>query len=214
MSTPLIRNAVGVTRERSGDELLAAGSLEEAIGRNVRTLRIQQGLSVQQAADRVGVSKAMLSKIENNQTSASLGTLAKLAHGLDVPVTSLFRDVDVEREAVFVAAGTGSPIVRNGSRSGHLYESLGSLHGQHQRLEALLVTLDARSETYPLFQHPGTEVIYVLAGIMEYGHGRTVHRLQPGDSLIFDGEGAHGPTTLVELPIRFLSMIAFPDATL
>jgi hypothetical protein len=39
-----------------------------------------------------------------------------------------------------------------------------------------------------------------------------VYRLHPGDSLQIDGEGAHGPVDLVELPIRFLSVIAFPDS--
>ena len=47
---------------------------------------------------------------------------------------------------------------------------------------------------------------------MDYGHGRNVYRLRPGDSLTLDGEGPHGPVELVELPIRFLSVIAFPDA--
>lgn len=54
----------------------------------------------------------------------------------------------------------------------------------------------------------------MLEGVMEYGHSRSVYRLTPGDSLQLDGEGAHGPINLVELPIRFLSVIAFPDASL
>ena len=73
------------------------------------------------------------------------------------------------------------------------------------------MTLTENSETYPLFQHPGTEFIYMLEGVMEYGHSRSTYRLGPGVSLQFDGEGAHGPSALVELPIRFLSIIAFPD---
>ncbi|MBP0656993.1 cupin domain-containing protein, partial [Mycobacterium tuberculosis] len=68
------------------------------------------------------------------------------------------------------------------------------------------------SVTQPLFQHPGTEFIYMLDGSMDYAHSRSVYRLSPGDSLQLDGEGAHGPVELVELPIRFLSIIAFPDS--
>jgi quercetin dioxygenase-like cupin family protein len=63
-----------------------------------------------------------------------------------------------------------------------------------------------------LFQHPGTEFIYMLEGVMDYAHSRSVYRLHPGDSLQIDGEGAHGPADLIELPIRFLSVIAFPDS--
>lgn len=186
--------------------------LERAIAGQVRKLRLASGLSVGDMATRIGISKAMLSKIENAQTSCSLSTLALLAKGLDVPVTSLFRGADVERPAAFVKAGTGPEIVRNGTKQGHEYQLLSSLRGEHKRLECLHVTLTEKSQTYPLFQHPGTEFLYMLEGVMDYSHSRSVYRLQPGDSLQIDGEGAHGPVDLIELPIRFLSVIAFPDS--
>ncbi|MGW6195560.1 helix-turn-helix domain-containing protein [Kribbella sp. NPDC055110] len=208
----LLRNA-GTTRDRHQDESVETLELEAAIARNVRELRRLSGLSVADMAAKVGISKAMLSKVENAQTSCSLGTVALLARGLDVPVTSLFRGADEERPAAFVKAGQGAPIVRNGTQVGHEYELLGSLRGEHKRLECLLVTLNEKSEVYPLFQHPGTEFIYMLEGTMEYGHSRQTYQLTPGDSLQLDGEGAHGPTNLIELPIRFLSVIAFPDAS-
>ena len=208
----LLRNETGSARQRRQDEPVVVLALEEAIALNVRRLRQQQGLSVADMAAEIGISKAMLSKIENAQTSCSLATLALLSAGLDVPVTSLFRGADSERTASFVRAGQGTPIVRNGTQVGHEYVQLGSLRGEHKRLESLMVELSADSEVYPLFQHPGTEFIYMLEGVMEYGHSRSVYRLEPGDSLQLDGEGAHGPTALVEVPIRFLSVIAFPDS--
>jgi transcriptional regulator with XRE-family HTH domain len=188
-----------------------AGELEAAIARQVRQYRLAAGLSVGEMAAKVGISKAMLSKIENAQTSCSLTTLARLASGLGVPVTALFRGVDAEREAVFVQAGHGAKIVRRGTRVGHNYELLGALRGPHKRMEAVLVTLTESSEVFPLFQHPGTELIYMLEGAMVYGHGEARYLLHPGDALQFDGEGAHGPDELVELPIRFLSVTAFGD---
>src|SRR3990170_995171 len=211
MADELLRNK-GFARDRDPEEPAETYALEEAIARNVRELRLQIGVSVAEMAARIGISKAMLSKIENAHTSCSLGTLARLAQGLDVPVTSLFRGADAERPASFVRAGRGTPIVRNGSQVGHEYQLLGGLRGEHKRLECLHVTLSEKSETYPLFQHPGTEFIYMLEGVMDYSHSRSVYRLQPGDSLQLDGEGAHGPVDLVEVPIRFLSVIAFPDS--
>lgn len=208
----LLRNRAGIARSRANDEPLDVLELEVAIAANVRALRTARRLSIADMALEVGISKAMLSKIENAQTSCSLGTLAALARGLDVPVTSLFRGADTERQASFVKSGRGTRIVRNGSQAGHGYELLGTLRGEHKRLECLMVTLTAKSDTYPLFQHPGTEFIYMLAGKMDYGHGHSTYRLGPGDSLQFDGEGAHGPVNLVQVPIRFLSVIAFPDA--
>lgn len=210
--TDLLRNQSGTARDREPHEPVAELEFEAAIAHNVRLLRQQLGLSVADMAARVGISKAMMSKIENAQTSPSLSTLALLAKGFDVPVTTLFRGADVERPAAFVKSGTGARIVRNGTREGHEYELLGSLRGEHKRLECLLVTLSEKSKTYPLFQHPGTEFIYVLEGVMDYAHSRSVYRLHPGDSLQIDGEGAHGPADLIEVPIRFLSVIAFPDS--
>jgi len=209
----LLRNA-GTTRNRRPDDKVEELELEVAIARNVRQLRHNSGLSVGEMAARIGISKAMLSKVENAQTSCSLSTLALLSKGFDVPVTYLFRGADTERPASFVKAGKGTPIVRSGSQAGHEYELLGGLRGEHKRLECLMVTLNENSEVYPLFQHPGTEFIYMLDGVMDYGHGRSEYRLEPGDSLQFDGEGVHGPTRLIRLPIRFVSVIAFPDGAI
>lgn len=185
--------------------------LERTIAVEVRRLRLASGLTLAEMAARVGISKAMLSKIENAQTSCSLTTLAQLADALDVPVTSLFRGADAEREAVFTPAGEGARIVRRGTRIGHDYVLLGALRGPHKRMEAHLVTLTEGSEVFPLFQHPGTELLYLLEGEMVYGHGHSSYRMRPGDALQLDGEGAHGPLELVELPIRFLSVVAYGD---
>ncbi len=190
----------------------AAPALELAIAAQVRALRRATGLSVADMAARTGISKAMLSKIENAQTSCSLSTLAKLAAALDVPVTALLRGADNGREAAYTEAGHGSVIVGRGTRVGHHYELLGTLRGQHKRLEPVLVTLTEKSEPYPLFQHPGTELLYMLEGVMIYGHGENEYTMRPGDTLLLDGEGLHGPHDLVRLPIRFLSVTAYPGS--
>jgi transcriptional regulator with XRE-family HTH domain len=186
--------------------------LERAIAAQVRALRRASGLSVADMAAKAGISKAMLSKIENAQTSCSLSTLARLAAMLDVPVTALFRGADSGREAAYTEAGHGSVIVGRGTRVGHHYELLGALRGQHKRLEPVLVTLTEKSEPFPLFQHSGTEMLYMLEGVMVYGHGDNEYTLRPGDTLLLDGEGLHGPHDLVRLPIRFLAVTAYPDS--
>lgn len=188
-----------------------AGPLEVLIGSQTRRLRISAGLSVSEMATVTGISKSMLSKIENAQTSCSLATLSKLAAALDVPVTSLFRGDKTQRESVFTRAGTGAEIVGRGTRSGHHYELLGALRGQHRRLEAVVVTLREKTTSTPRFQHPGTELLHMLEGEMVYGHDNSEYTLQAGDSLLLDGEGVHGPIELTRLPIRFLAVTAYPD---
>jgi transcriptional regulator with XRE-family HTH domain len=189
----------------------SGGRLERAIAAQVRSHRVARGLTVADLAGRAGISKAMLSKIENALTSCSLTTVARLAEALDVPATALFRGADAEREAVHTPAGAGARITARGTRVGHDYTLLGALRGPHQRMEAHLVTLTERSEVYPLFQHPGTELLYMREGEMVYGHGEARYPMLPGDALQLDGEAVHGPQELVSLPIRFLSVVAYGD---
>jgi transcriptional regulator with XRE-family HTH domain/quercetin dioxygenase-like cupin family protein len=211
--------------------------LERAIAVQVRRHRRARGMTVGELAARAGISKAMLSKIENSLTSSSLTTLARLAAALDVPVTALFRGADVDdRQAVFTPAAGGARIVARGNRVGHEYVVLGRgeeagavgpgsavppcspassfrkrLRGPH-RLQAHLVTLTEQAEVFPPFQHPGTELLFMLEGEMVYGHGEATYTLGPGDALQLDGEGVHGPQELLRLPIRFLSVVAYGDA--
>ena len=186
-------------------------SLERVIGRQVRAYRQAAGVSVAEMSQVVGISKAMLSKIENAQTSCSLTTIGRLAAGLGVPVSALFRGVDAELEAVFTPAGHGARIIGRGSRVNHEYTLLGALRGAHKRMESSLVTLTEASEVFPLFQHAGTEFLYLLDGVIVYGHGKSSFTMRPGDALQFDGEAPHGPVELVELPIRFLSIVAYGE---
>ncbi|MEE2524130.1 XRE family transcriptional regulator [Pseudarthrobacter sp. J75] len=181
-------------------------SLEGIIAKQVRHYRQVNGINAAELASRTGLSKAMISKIEAAATSCSLTTLQRLADGLEVPVTALFRGADTDRDATFTKSGQGSLTVRSGTQHGHEYRVLGTLKGRTDALEPTLVTLTDASDVFPLFQHPGTEFIYMLAGRMVYGHGAYEYVMEEGDSLLLDGEGPHGPLELLELPIKFLAV--------
>ena len=62
------------------------------VATRIRTLREARGFSIRALAEAAGVSPANLSQIEANQTSPSVATLEKLAHGLRVPVAAFFAD--------------------------------------------------------------------------------------------------------------------------
>ena len=184
--------------------------LEVAIGRQVRQFRQELDMTVAEVAKLAGLSPGMLSKIENGMTSPSLATLRGLSEALNVPVTAFFRKYEEQRDATHVRAGEGLLIERRGTRSGHRYRLLGhSMRGPVVQ-EPYLVTLTEESEVFPLFQHPGSELIYVLEGEMIYRHADKTYRLGPGDSLFFDADAPHGPEELIVLPVRMLSIIAQP----
>ncbi|NQV47298.1 MAG: helix-turn-helix transcriptional regulator [Rhodospirillaceae bacterium] len=186
-------------------------SLEVAIGRQARAFRKNLGMTVVEVARLANLSPGMLSKIEHGQTSPSLSTIQNLARALNIPVTALFRQFEEERDASFVKAGEGIEIERRGTRAGHQYRLLGHTVGGSVTVEPYLITLTEKSDVFPIFQHHGVEFIHLLEGALEYRHGDQVYAMAPGDSLFFDADAPHGPETLKKLPIRFLSIISYPN---
>lgn len=193
----------GADAERGMEESLTA-----VIAQRVRELRLRNGWTIGRLAEVCGLSKGMLSKIENAQTSPSLGTLARLAEALAVPVTAFFRGLSEEQDVIFVKAGGGLAIDHRTAAAGHRYQTLGSIRAPHDNLEPMLVTLTERGEPFPLYQHAGTELIFMISGKMEYCCGNARYLLEPGDAIQFVGEVAHGPGELISLPIQFLAVKA------
>jgi transcriptional regulator with XRE-family HTH domain len=197
-------------------EALPSSNLDEHLGQAIagrlRSERRRLGLTLQELADRSGLSVGMISKLENAQASPSLRTLARLAQALDVPITTFFRGFEEERDASYVRAGEGIELVRRGTRHGHRYRLLAAPKGPNRRIQPFLVELTDESEAFPLFQHAGREFLYMLTGRLTYRYGRQTYDLAPGDSLMLDGTVAHGPEELIDMPIQFISITIEPDA--
>ncbi|MFK7941876.1 MAG: helix-turn-helix domain-containing protein [Paracoccaceae bacterium] len=189
----------------------AQNSLELMVGAQIRALRLALGMTLTDLSGAAAISTGMLSKIENGQTSPSLGTLQAIASALNMPLGSFFTSFDEKREATFVKAGEGLTIERRGSAKGHCYQLLGHGVRSKVKVEPFLITLDADSDAFPIFQHEGTEFIYMLEGEVSYAHGDQTYVLEPGDSLYFDAAAAHGPLRLMRLPAIYLSIIVTPD---
>lgn len=188
-------------------------NLEQAIGHEVRAFRKKLGLTVADLATASGMSLGMLSKIENGNISPSLSSLQALSRALGVPVTALFRRFEEARSAVYVKAGTGMEIERRGTRAGHQYRLLGHIGDNTSgvTVEPYLIQLSEEADVFPTFQHEGMEFLYMLEGEVQYRHGNLLYTLQPGDSLFFNADAPHGPEVLSKLPIKFLSIISYPQ---
>ena len=70
---------------RSPEEML-----HKHIGETIRGLRKDRALTLKQTARRTGLSVSLLSQIERAESSASIGSLYKIAVALDVRVADLF----------------------------------------------------------------------------------------------------------------------------
>jgi transcriptional regulator with XRE-family HTH domain len=185
-------------------------SLDRYLGNVIRELRLKDNLTIAEVAAQAGISRGMVSKIENGQVSTSLETLSKIAQALGVSLAHLFRHYNMPSGgAQLVRNGEGMEVVRRGTRRGHTYHLLAYDQGPKKTFEPFLITMDDASEVFPTFEHPGTEFIHMLKGRIEYRHGLHTYMLEPGDSLTFRGDIPHGPERLLELPIHFLSVIIY-----
>src|SRR5262247_2726964 len=71
------------------DRMPPPEAVAAAVARNTRHLRTERGWSLDQLAQRSGVSKGMLVHLEQARTNPSLGTLCKVAETLGVSLAGL-----------------------------------------------------------------------------------------------------------------------------
>lgn len=187
------------------------GSLERYVGNTIRDLRRAHGLTIADIAERAGISRGMLSRIETGQAASSLEGLNRIARALGVSLSTLFRNFEVDGGgAQLVKKAQSMEVARRGTKSGHTYHLLAYDQGPSKLFEPFLITIEEQYEHSPVFEHPGTEFIYMLEGRMAYRHGSTEYVLEPGDALTFDGTVPHGPGELYERPVRFITVIIYP----
>ncbi|MET0987264.1 MAG: XRE family transcriptional regulator [Steroidobacteraceae bacterium] len=206
---------VAASRSKTPQKARSPGqNLARDVGANLRALRVVQGLTLAEVARRAGISQGMLSRLETGAVSPSLDTVASLAAALGTDLAALFKSASPRAsDAQFVRAGEGLEVVRRGTKRGHTYHLLASDRGPRKLFEPFLVTLTDKSEIFPDFEHPGTELIHMLEGSLRYRHGSESYLLKRGDTLTFSGAVPHGPQTLIKLPIRFLSIIMYGGET-
>lgn len=65
------------------------------IARQLRLRRLQAGLTIEDLADAAGISVSFLAYLETNKKRPSLGTVAKIAAALNVPISELFNEKTV-----------------------------------------------------------------------------------------------------------------------
>jgi transcriptional regulator with XRE-family HTH domain len=68
--------------------------LRKRIGREINHLRIAKGMVQQVLADRAGLSRRMLSKIENGHVEPSITVLLALLHVLGVSASAFFKLIE------------------------------------------------------------------------------------------------------------------------
>lgn len=174
-------------------------------GERIRARRQSLGLSLRDLAKRVGLTASFLSQIERDQASPSIESLRKISDALDVPIFFFLLE----------SAGK-SPVVRHSQRalltlpgSNLSYQLLAP--DLNRKMEAFLAEREPGQEkvTAPLRQHT-EEFVYVLEGQLEIQLGEDVYRLEPGDSVYFEGPMLRRLAARGDRTLRFISVITPP----
>jgi transcriptional regulator with XRE-family HTH domain len=161
-----------------------------SIGPKVRDLRLQKGLSLQQLADRSGVSAAAIHKVERNGMVPTITTLMKLAGALNRSVSYFVEeDSDADKVAALIKRGDRKPVFT--SRSGLTLENISGPYGRFFVSGAWATVEPGADSGERAMEHPGEELVYLSSGAMEFEVDGDVYRLAAGDSLHFRTDRPH-----------------------
>jgi transcriptional regulator with XRE-family HTH domain len=151
-----------------------------AISARVRIERESRGWSLAELADRSGVSKAMISKIERGEASPTATVLGRLSGAFGLQLSMLLALAEQAGERL--SRATDQPVWQD-PETGYMRRAVSPRNGG--MLELVEVTLPGNARVaYPssafTFQH---QQIWVLDGTLVFEEGELVHTLNAGDCL-------------------------------
>lgn len=168
---------------------LALDAVVGAIGSKLRQVRQQKGLSMQQLANRSGVSSAAIHKIEHSHMTPTITTLMKLAAALNRSVAFFVEEEDIGRPAVVTPSHVRRPVLT--SKKGLELQGISGPYGQFLLAGAIAVLEPGAHSGADPMEHPGEELVHVLAGRLEICVDDDVYPLDVGDSLHFRTDRPH-----------------------
>ena len=167
------------------------------VGAKIRSFRQTKNLSIEEIAERSGLSVEQIASIENDSNLPSLGPLIKVARALGVRLGTFLDDndelgpavcraADRERDHSISFSNDASDARRNMD-----YHSLAKQKaGRH--MEPFIIDIHPTEErTFKLSAHEGEEFIYVMEGEVEIAYGRESYVLGAGDSIFYDSIVEH-----------------------
>jgi len=158
-----------------------------ALGKNVLKFRKRKDLSLDELAQRSGVSKAMLSQVEQEKVNPTVAVVWKIAHGLGVSIQELLGTEEAEQR-VEVTRSESAPILRGES---HELQILSPIE-MAEDLELYIVRIKpgGTMESSPHF--PRTEEFTTcLSGTLEVSSGEKNVVLKAGDMAHYAADMAH-----------------------
>ena len=175
------RGDTNVTKAASAIE--ADDAVDQRLGETVRLLRQRAGLSIQDVANKTGLSTGMISQLERARAMPSIRTLRLLGIALDVPISYFFESSDPADGQRYTVRKSNRRLLRL-TASGVVKEAL-TPEGKGQ-LELYELTLNpGASSGTDFLQHTGEKAGYILSGSLRLWLDNEAHVLEAGDSFRF-----------------------------
>jgi len=189
----------------SGD-VFGAAELARQVAEALRHHRRTQQLSLDDLAQRSGVSRAALSQIEGARTNPTLSVLWKIAVGLGMPFQELLGTQSSSGPRVLRAGDT--PALR--TASGQMESRLLSPGGSSPGVEVYELRLAPRG-SHPSEPHSvgTTETVIVLTGALRMIIDDQSYDLATGDSIFFSADVRHVYESRSSHATRCINVISY-----
>lgn len=159
-------------------------SKEITIGSKLRDLRLKNGLTQEELADRAELSKGFISQLENDLTSPSIATLIDILTLLGSSLSKFFADYD-ESQLVF------TPEDYFEKQTDNMTVNWIVPTAQKNMMEPIITELKKGVGTDPDVPHEGEEFGYVLEGSVRIIVGEREAIANAGDSFYFQSDKRH-----------------------
>lgn len=157
------------------------------IGRAIKRLRLQRGLTQEELANRCELSKGFISLLERDLTSPSIQTLTDILESLGTDLKTFFSDSEDEK----IVFTTEDMFVKEcpDTMQGFIKWLVPS--AQKNRMEPILIEMAYGGETEEDDPHEGEEFGYVLAGTVKVIVGDRTMRARKDESFYFKPTAPH-----------------------
>lgn len=161
--------------------------IQTAISENLKRIREERGLSLDQVSKLSGVSKSMLGQIERGVVSPTISTLWKISNGLKVYCTELMQRPELEVE--IVEHSNLAPLLESDGKYRN-YPVFG--FSQERPFEMYYIEIDPGGKLEAERHPPGTqEFITVFSGRLELVAGGKAFTVNTGASIRFQADQPH-----------------------
>ena len=163
------------------------------ISYRIKEIRKEKRITIQELADRAGVSKGLISQIENNRTIPSLPVLMNIVQSLDLDLTSFFKDLtgDNQQEKVFVIRSSEYSPLQKEAAKGFSYQRILARNIQSGPVDFVLLELKKGARRNKMVVTDAFEYKYLIKGRIDYLIEDKNYILEEGDSIFFDGRLGH-----------------------